>query len=59
MTNEAPPPGALRSAFCRFCQTDRFKHEMKDVISPSGRKVKRCIHCMHFTSPQLKPSPRS
>jgi hypothetical protein len=59
MTSDAPAPLALRSAFCRFCQKDRFKEEMKVVTGPSGRKVKRCIHCIQYTAPQLQPPPRS
>lgn len=49
---DATTPTEIRSAFCCFCQKDRFKHEMRPVKGPSGRMVKRCIHCLKFTTPQ-------
>ncbi len=49
-------PTDIRSAFCRFCQKDRFKHEMKTMKGPSGRIIKRCTHCLAFNKPQTQKS---
>ena len=40
---------ALKTCFCRYCQQERAKAEMRSVLTSNGAKRQRCVYCSDRT----------